>query len=411
MPNMAYPIGARVVAGPGWLGGQFINGAPLWLWALAGAGGTSGVKFPEPPTRAPAGVGGGLDGIEPAGWASATHVTDNGLTWVCLSPVDYVTYTDAMTDGHGIVTTYSSKAKAWPGQGLGFTLQYNTAPIFQVWYGGTTRPIYQAGKHGENDPMPMQDHTDFRRDEGQPTPPANFVPLPDGPYWKVCAASGDGHADRRAAGWQSDPATRVDPSLGVTFFSDSSGNDDPGTGAPIGLSDSLGTFIGLQFRSVNWLAFPCHGFYLPGYSHVNNVTIDTCVVQSDSGSGTMAVDGGWIFRDSAIIYLGTSQGAFGVVVGYSMDLIRTTLTAPNHPVGSVAIAQQGQFSQVRSSMRDNRFVGFAHDWAYSATETFLMDASGNRTDLPANYVGGPVTLSLGQYGSNFIAAPLPGRIP
>lgn len=98
-----YASGSRVVAGPGWTPGSpgsYTSGQPLYLWALSGAGGTSGSSPPGgfSSCASPAGVGGGLNGIAPAGWSGATAVSDNGLTWVCLTVVDYVTITGFTVD-------------------------------------------------------------------------------------------------------------------------------------------------------------------------------------------------------------------------------------------------------------------------------------------------------------------------
>ena len=96
-----------------WSNGTLINGLPLYLWAVAsGGGGTSGTaqssyqKFTTCPI--PAGVGGtvapggytgspqNISGV--SAWNAATHVADGGVTWVCLTPVDYNTCTAANAD-------------------------------------------------------------------------------------------------------------------------------------------------------------------------------------------------------------------------------------------------------------------------------------------------------------------------
>ncbi len=96
----AYATGSRVVAGPGWNGSSYTSGSALYLWALSGAGGTSGGSQPAGlnSCATPTGVGGGFNGTPPAGWSGATSVSDNGLTWVCLTKVDYTTLTGAVLD-------------------------------------------------------------------------------------------------------------------------------------------------------------------------------------------------------------------------------------------------------------------------------------------------------------------------
>ena len=416
-PNTAYAVGSRVVAGPGWTGGKFVNGAPLWLWALEGGAGTSGkATSPFPVNPTPVGVGGGFDGVPPvASWLSAVSVRDNNLTWICLSPVDYVTFTDAMTDGAGTVTTYSSKANIWPHQ-IGQKIQFNNHVTITVWYGGVARPVYQGGKDGEANPIPMQDHLDFGQDHepqcmtgGGAGSGCNGMKL--GQFWFVRAAPGDSHIDRRAPGWQNDPTVRVDPSLGVTFFSDSPGNDNPGTGTPLGFSDSFGTFTGIQFHAKNWLVCPAHGFYLPGHGHTNSDVFNQCILQSDAGPGVVACDAGFIFQDCVIIYLGSTRGAFGVVGGYSTDFTRTKFIGSGRAPDSVAIVIQVQgIASWITKIQDCDFKGFSHDWAFGVGQKInVTGASGNTTDLPASYTGGTITLSLPGFGAAFTAAPVPGK--
>ena len=101
--NTSYSVGARVIAGPGRTPGSpgnYTSGSNIFLWALSGAGGTSGGNQPKgfATCTSPANTGGGLNGSPPAGWSGTTNVSDNGLTWVCLAQVDYVTLTDAFLD-------------------------------------------------------------------------------------------------------------------------------------------------------------------------------------------------------------------------------------------------------------------------------------------------------------------------
>ncbi|MGH7068572.1 MAG: hypothetical protein ACREFO_00975, partial [Acetobacteraceae bacterium] len=97
--STAYVRGDRVLAGPAWNGSAYASGNALYLWVLTGGygdtSGTSAAAFNSCPS--PANYGGGLLGNYPAQWLGGTHVTDGALTWTCLTPVDYTTFT-AMAD-------------------------------------------------------------------------------------------------------------------------------------------------------------------------------------------------------------------------------------------------------------------------------------------------------------------------
>ena len=108
--STSYTTGSRVVAGPGWTPGSpgsYTSGSALYCWGLSGSGGTSSGSEPGgfASCASPANVGGGLNGVPPAGWSGATTVSDNGLTWYCLSKVDYVTLTGAFKDSSASWTT------------------------------------------------------------------------------------------------------------------------------------------------------------------------------------------------------------------------------------------------------------------------------------------------------------------
>ncbi len=105
----SFPNDDRVLAGPAYDPGTglFTNGQPVYLWAVAsGGGGTSGNNstyaghFGTAPCPSPANVGGtvapgGHTGSGTAAWNNATHVTDGTVTWVCLTSVDYDSFTSA----------------------------------------------------------------------------------------------------------------------------------------------------------------------------------------------------------------------------------------------------------------------------------------------------------------------------
>ena len=111
-PIRAFPNDDRVLAGPAYnpATGIFTNGLPLYLWAVAsGGGGTSGNNstyaghFGTAPCPSPANIGGtvapgGYSGSGTAAWNAATHVTEGTVTWVCLTSVDYNTFTGANID-------------------------------------------------------------------------------------------------------------------------------------------------------------------------------------------------------------------------------------------------------------------------------------------------------------------------
>lgn len=91
-----YGLKDRVLAGGGWSGSAYTNGQPVCLFAVtvAGTSGSSASAFNTAcASGTPAGVGGGLDGTIPAGWAGATTVSDGGVTWALLSRIDYPTIT------------------------------------------------------------------------------------------------------------------------------------------------------------------------------------------------------------------------------------------------------------------------------------------------------------------------------
>ncbi len=106
----AFPQGDRVLAGPGYnpATGLYTNGQPLWLWAVApGSGGTSGlnasyatsfVSCPSPANIGGTVAPGGYTSSGTTAWNAATHIKDGGVTWVCLTPVDYNTFTGSIVD-------------------------------------------------------------------------------------------------------------------------------------------------------------------------------------------------------------------------------------------------------------------------------------------------------------------------
>lgn len=224
---LSVSTGARVLAGPGHTpGGGYTNGSPLYLWALSGAGGTTSGGQPAgfSSCAAPANYGGGFNGTPPSQWSGATTVSDNGLTWVCLSSVDYVTMSDMMVDdlpwtpstpyyqlsfavnGNNIYTngnefgtldcvsassggptgtgtnisdgtcswtyggtrTYTSGVRPWTHQkntaSGGIEITYSYYPTIIAAYGGSSRQVYQAGQNGEADPIQFFSHQDFLAD-------------------------------------------------------------------------------------------------------------------------------------------------------------------------------------------------------------------------------------------------------
>lgn len=220
--STTYVQGDRVVAGPAWNGSAYTSGQPLYLWALTGgyggASGTSATAFNACPN--PAGYGGGLLGNYPTQWLNATHVSDGALTWTCLTPVDYTTFTamavdsatvwapstqyhefDYILDGENAyeettatnpctsaatgsgpsggggtdgtcgwqlmgTVPYSSEANRLPhettyvsGGVTEINVEWNT--IVNLWYGGRAAPVYQDGADGETDPMLLANHIDY----------------------------------------------------------------------------------------------------------------------------------------------------------------------------------------------------------------------------------------------------------
>lgn len=225
----AYVLGDRIVAGPAWAAGSpgsYTNGANLYLWGVKTAGTSSGSGNGPQACGSPAGVGGGLDGSIPAGWTGATTASDGGVTWVCLSKIDYVTMTGAfkdtplvwttsttytlgdyvntgnhvyalrsvpsgqtcttgasvptgttlgLTSSDGTCTwtfvgnlTYTSRANIWPHQTApisNFEINFNWNVFVTVWYGGHQREIYRPGANNEIVPLLMDYHSDAQNDQ------------------------------------------------------------------------------------------------------------------------------------------------------------------------------------------------------------------------------------------------------
>jgi hypothetical protein len=218
----AYIVGDRVVAGPALvIPSTYTNGSNLYLWAVdAGGGGTSSGSGNGPQTcTTPAGTG----GIPTATWAGATRVTDGGVSFVCLTKVDYVTITgfgcddarnwvtgtvyhlidsvvrsghcytnnvvfngtDPCTSGSGPTGTtfnspvidngcrwwyegdviYSSQANRLPHQlyneAGGYIIQYAQNVTVQLWWGGNQRTHYGPGQPGELSPLQIHWHSDY----------------------------------------------------------------------------------------------------------------------------------------------------------------------------------------------------------------------------------------------------------
>ena len=227
----AYNLADRIVAGPAWAAGSpgsYTNGQDLFLWAVVSAGTSSGSGNGPQGCATPAAVGGGLDGTIPSGWSGATHVTDGGVTWVCLTKTNYVTATGLFGDepnnwaasttynlqqwvinggsrsyqlthvasgtqctsgatgptgttfgatelhGDGCTwaflgnLTYTSKSTPWPHQNANalsnWLMQYSYDVHINVWYGGAQRRIYQPGQNGESIPIMFYHHQDIDAD-------------------------------------------------------------------------------------------------------------------------------------------------------------------------------------------------------------------------------------------------------
>jgi hypothetical protein len=144
----SFPNDDRVLAGPAYNPGTglFTNGQPLYLWAVAsGGGGTSGNNsayaghFGTAPCPSSANVGGtvapgGQTSSGTAAWNAATHVTDGGVTWVCLTSVDYNTFTGANGDD----------VKNWAATTPYFYWQWVVAPATGNIYYQQAQPTYPA---------------------------------------------------------------------------------------------------------------------------------------------------------------------------------------------------------------------------------------------------------------------------
>jgi hypothetical protein len=225
----SYALKDRVVAGAGWNGTAYTNGSPLCVFAVTvgGTGGSDPTVFNTAcASGTPAGVGGGLDGSVPAGWGSASTVTDGGVTWALIASVDYVTMTGfgcddarnwAQSTGYLIFdmvvnaghcyaqvigatctsdssgsgptstafasvisdgtcgwfyrgeVTYTSAAHRLPHQvsilgSARFQMQYAENYVVNLIYGGAQRQSYKPGSNGELSPLLTQYHADLIND-------------------------------------------------------------------------------------------------------------------------------------------------------------------------------------------------------------------------------------------------------
>ena len=293
--NTAYVAGDRVVAGPGWTPGSpgsFASNQPLYLWAANATGGPylSGASQPAglASCASPANFGAGFDGRTPSQWSGATTVSDNGITWACLTPVDYTTMTGLAGDDNvtwapntvfhgsqivvlnGVIyienvgaypgtpctssagatsptndsgctwsavgnVTYRSGAHVWPHQiylaapggpnGSGAEVQFYWPINIVVWYGGLARQSYYSGHNGETDPIHvMLHHGDFGE-----------APLFAYHFWNgdygtgaagasMTAAPGDSFQDTLINN-PSRPLGLVNTANGVTFYNNSAYTD------------------------------------------------------------------------------------------------------------------------------------------------------------------------------------------
>jgi hypothetical protein len=151
-PYTSFPNDDRVLAGPAYdpTTGVFTNGQPLYLWAVAPqGGGTSGNNssyaghFGTAPCPSPANVGGtvapgGYFGSPQntagvAAWNGATQVSDGGVTWVCLTSVDYNTFTGMNVDD----------PVSWASGAPFFPIQYVVTAAGNV-YRQSAQPTYPA---------------------------------------------------------------------------------------------------------------------------------------------------------------------------------------------------------------------------------------------------------------------------
>jgi hypothetical protein len=373
--NHSYVAGDRVVAGPGWNAGSpgsFTSGQALYLFATTTASGTSASSGNGPQScPSPANVGGGLVNptSAPSGWASATHVTDGGVTWVCLTPVDYVTLTGAFGDsavvwasgqqygfdqwvvfggqsyrmdtpetsspytctsdgsapsndtgcsweGHGAIT-YSSMAHQWPHElypsgsgGIG-EIQFDYQTNLTLWYGGAAQTEYLSGSNGESDPIVMEFHSDYIDEAEIECYKATGLGVHPSQgcgvptNFVMNAAPGDSFQDNITAA--SGPL-RPDPTKGVMLDSTSPWVcATPYTGVPLGVSDSFGTIERVQAESSNSGVFLGHGSG-PGNDHTNDISILDDILYSVGGTDGTCGRG---MTGGSVVASGDSGWVFG----------------------------------------------------------------------------------------------------
>jgi hypothetical protein len=388
-----YDPGDRVIAGPGWSGGSYTSGSPVYLWGLSSAGGNSSGSGNGPQScPSPTGYGGGFATGPPAAWTGHTTVSDAGLTWVCLTQVDYITIHDANLDsppwqaGHlyqgaqyalannhafeinnnnpctsgstppppgggsdggctwtdrGTVT-YSSQSnyishRVVTTSGSGVITYLNTNSIIFA-YGGLASQTYSAGANGEDNPPTLSDHTCCYTAGGEspvycPDYIVNFGQGQGGCgfnfYIQFKTFPGDSAGESFAA--TGGPITGPDPTKGVMFSNTLAG--------PLALAYQGLDYVnvdGPQFYSQNGTAFggssdiPYAGFWI--YGSLKNVIVE--------GGGYAAVGlGTGDITNSIIIYTGTQPYGTAWYERFPGHLINSILIGPGTSACSTCFAR------------------------------------------------------------------------
>jgi hypothetical protein len=432
--STSYAAGSRVVAGPalvtGGNPGTYTSGSALYLWAANATGGpyTSGSSRPAGfgSCANPANTGGGFTGSTPAGWAGATTVADNGITWTCLTAVDYVTMTGAMADdklwqastkyypyqivtwtdgnayqvpqsapspctsysgsggppadtggcGWGLYASlvYSSKVNILPHQihygGAAGPKErqgnYDTNVI--IWYGGVAKQKYEVAVAGESNPMRLWWH---QSQVGDATVYAyqNYGVEAFNSGLGVAAPNVIPYSVAPGDAWQNNAShastpLAVNPALGVTWYNaQTTGNTDD----PASAGDYNSYFTNLQIKSVNGGAFTecCSAPYRGGALRISGDIID-------AGGGFCAVyiDSYNVLHDDAIIYRGTATGGCAYADSYATTAFyNNTIVGPGASACPTCIAiyidKTNVAGATEAPVNNTVVMGFAHMWACS----------------------------------------------
>jgi len=471
-------VGYRVNAGPGWNGTSYTSGSKLCLFAVTVGGTTGSdptVFNTACNSGTPAGVGGIPTGswggattvtdgsvtwalltvvdevtatAAPADtntpWATSTqylngaYVLNGGVAYVQTSQaLDKCTSASSGSGPTGIsfnggitdntcswasrATIVYSSHNAMPGH----QFTYNAGGInpeisifydinFNLWWGGTGAPKYQAGHGNENDPVTEFDITDLYGEGNMNCWHGlanNILPNPtaavqgqscNGQPWLIRyrPAPGDGFADNAPTG----PLGYGDSSKGVMVYSNTAvGVGINPTGSAM-LIDSFGlVFQGLQVFSVNGAALGgnINGITSGWTGHVDNISLVGNILYAGGQNGPVSGDGGTLAINNVFVYAGSDPICYGLFSKFESTAAFNTFIGPGlaTPQCAAILDLAGAFyNSVAIQKYDNAIFGFGIPYVYS-DNTYSHGAVGasNVTDVAASYTGSSFTYNAVSY--------------